>query len=641
LDVVTQVPYGELAPVEQSLVCHVRLGERLDLAAGGEATDEAAMRSWGDGRTCRAVVIRDILCGRLALDPDPHGLRLRGARISGRLDVDNVTTDVNLELTDCFLEEGLTARDAHMAFVGLAGCWLEHPVESPADATRIVCNALDLNRSTILGHAEDGAVCLIGARIGGDIDCYGSRASNDSGPALNADGVQVGHAMSFRDGFTATGSGDLGAVRLSGARICDSLDCAGARMINGSGSALCADGMQVGQAVFLRGGFTAAGSGEEGAVRLIGARIGIQLICVTARLSNDSGPALVAGSLHVDQTIYLDGEFTSSDEYGAVCLNGTHVGGNLKCEGARLANDSGSALYADSLQVDQAIYLRDGFTATGGGAGVAVDLIGARAGGALLVDLGGLKHATDPGRLLAADGLTYASVPKLVSAREWMQVLRHGTGSYAAQPYQQLAAGYRALGDDRQACQILMAQRVDQLARAHPRWSERLWGPDHQGHPRLWLSALAGTAVPHRGDSAVLCPRGRTRLAWRAKANGQHDDTRPTMHSAPADQRRAGPQPTGGHQRSPGGLRSGHGFCQRGRRLADRWGLGASAPSLGIRSAVHRRLHQRRPQDLIDAPRKYTRRRRPGLAAPQMAMPIMALRRRPGHGSCGRRTVTQ
>src|SRR5580704_5021925 len=74
-----QVPYGELAPVEQSLVCHVRLGERLDLAAGGEATDEAAMRSWGDGRTCRAVVIRDILCGRLALDPDPHGLRLRGA----------------------------------------------------------------------------------------------------------------------------------------------------------------------------------------------------------------------------------------------------------------------------------------------------------------------------------------------------------------------------------------------------------------------------------------------------------------------------------------------------------------------------------------------------------------------------------
>jgi hypothetical protein len=29
-------------------------------------------------------VIRDILRGRLAADPDPHGLRLRGVRITGR-----------------------------------------------------------------------------------------------------------------------------------------------------------------------------------------------------------------------------------------------------------------------------------------------------------------------------------------------------------------------------------------------------------------------------------------------------------------------------------------------------------------------------------------------------------------------------
>src|SRR5262249_36097774 len=54
--------------------------------------------------------------------------------------------------------------------------------------------------------------------------------------------------------------------------------------------------------------------------------------------------------------------------------------------------------------------------------------------------------------------------------------LREGTPWYAAQPYQQLAAGYRALGDDRQARKTLMAQRDDQLARTHPRWSELLWG---------------------------------------------------------------------------------------------------------------------------------------------------------------------
>jgi hypothetical protein len=88
--VVTQGPDEELSSVEQALADHVRRGEWLDLA-GNEAVDEAAMRSWGESRTCRAWVIRDILRGRLVADPDPHGLRLRGARIAGRLDLETST----------------------------------------------------------------------------------------------------------------------------------------------------------------------------------------------------------------------------------------------------------------------------------------------------------------------------------------------------------------------------------------------------------------------------------------------------------------------------------------------------------------------------------------------------------------------
>ena len=115
--------------MEQSLVVQVGRGEWLDLAADGEAVDEAAMRSWGDSRTCSAAVIRDILLGRLAADPDPHGLRLRAARIVGQLDLEHLTTDVNLELNDCYLEEGVLARDAHLASVLLAGCQIEHSAE--------------------------------------------------------------------------------------------------------------------------------------------------------------------------------------------------------------------------------------------------------------------------------------------------------------------------------------------------------------------------------------------------------------------------------------------------------------------------------------------------------------------------------
>jgi hypothetical protein len=74
----------------------------------------------------------------------------------------------------------------------------------------------------------------------------------------------------------------------------------------------------------------------------------------------------------------LGGKFTAtgSGDVGAVSLTGAHVGHQLGCNGASLRNDSGPALAADDLQVDQAMYLIGGFTATGSGSGGAVSLTG-------------------------------------------------------------------------------------------------------------------------------------------------------------------------------------------------------------------------------------------------------------------------
>ena len=122
------------------------------------------------------------------------------------------------------------------------------------------------------------------------------------------------------------------------------------------------------QALFLRGGFTATGSGERGAVEPVAARIGGQLDCSGAELRNDSGPALSADGLQVDQALFLRGGFTAtgSGERGAVEPVAARIGGQLDCSGAELRNDSGPALSADSMQVDQALFLTDGFTATTG-----------------------------------------------------------------------------------------------------------------------------------------------------------------------------------------------------------------------------------------------------------------------------------
>jgi len=478
--VVTQLLHEELSPLEQSLVEHVGRGELLDLAADGEVVDEAAMRSWGDSRTCRASVIRDILRGRLAADPDPHGLRLRGVRITGRLDLENLVTDVSLELKDCLLEEGLNGRDARLAVVVLAGCQIEHPGEPPLDLARVTCSVLGLDRARVNGHTDTdvGAVNLLGAHIGGNLVCDGAQLRNDSAPALLADGLRLGRDMFLRDRFTATGAGEGGAVRLTGAHIGGSLLFNGATLRNDSGPALVAYGLQVGQSVFLRSGFTATGAGERGAVRLPGARIGGSLECDGAQLRNDSGPALYADRLQVDQSMFVRYGFTAtgSSGYGTVYLVGAHIGGHLDCTKADLRNDCGPALAAYSLQVGQGMYLGGEFTATGAGEGVAVDLTDAQAGGKFVFAPARLAHKSDPHQRLAVDGLTYAGVPDTELAEGWLELLRDGTPCYAAQPYQQLAAGYRARGDDRQARQTLMAQRDDQLARTGTRWPERLWG---------------------------------------------------------------------------------------------------------------------------------------------------------------------
>ena len=88
----TEVSPLILTGVEQTLVNHVLSGEVLDLTDGTPAqqpVDATVGRSWGPGRVIRAAVIRDILRGRLAAGGDPHGLRLRGARIDGLLTSSN------------------------------------------------------------------------------------------------------------------------------------------------------------------------------------------------------------------------------------------------------------------------------------------------------------------------------------------------------------------------------------------------------------------------------------------------------------------------------------------------------------------------------------------------------------------------
>ncbi|MGA9310301.1 MAG: hypothetical protein WBV74_08010 [Pseudonocardiaceae bacterium] len=211
--------------------------------------------------------------------------------------------------------------------------------------------------------------------------------------ALDCDGLQVDGDVLLGDGFTATGQSDYGAVRLLGAHVKGQLNLNGARLTNETGPALIGDGLHIDGDVF-GGGFIATGHGELGAVRLPGAHIVGQLNFNGAELANQAGPALIGDGLHVDGGLVLAEGFTASGHYerGAVRLPGARISGQLNLAGATLVNPAGPALIGDHLEVYGGVFL-DGFTATGHGEDGVVRLPDAHITGQLNLDRAELTNA--------------------------------------------------------------------------------------------------------------------------------------------------------------------------------------------------------------------------------------------------------
>jgi hypothetical protein len=415
-------------PIAERIAASLRAGTVLDLIPDvpvDRELDEDAMRAWGADHDVDADVLRDLLrCLDPELRPDPRGLRLRGLRVRGRLDLNLVTTPVSLELEDCLLEEGISADQAHLPTLFLSRCWIAHPTQIVLDFDRLrVDGSLYLNRSVIIGATWEGAVRLADARIGGSL--------------------------------------------------------------------------------YLR----------------------------STTVRNPDGPAVVTAGAHIERDLVADGTciIDGGNEWGALVLQDARIGGAVFAPGATIRNPAGPALHGGGLQVGKDLYLNEGFTAKGSGDRATVHLSGARIGGRLRLEGGRVDH--DEARYRwSLDGLTYSGVPMLDAHRNrdaWIALLRTETPRYAAQPYQQLAATYRAEGHDGDVRAILMSQRRDQLARGDLTGADRWWarltglilGYGYQPwRALLYLAAALATSVAlslglgaqgalERGGGAGAVPR--------------------------------------------------------------------------------------------------------------------------------------
>jgi hypothetical protein len=326
-----------------------------------------------------------------------HGVRLTGARVVGALDLEGARLGGALRLVECELTGPVSLRGAELPLLDLRRSRLVSLSATESTVERVV----------LLSGIEVGAgLSLDGARVGAGCSLQGAVLRNPDGPALAADRVRLSSELLMHR-LVAEGTGRRGAVRLQGARVDGRISGHGLEVTNPSGPALVADSLQVADTVYLGTESVLRGCGDRGAVRFVGARVG-SLSLGGTRLENPSGWALAAHYLEVTGTLYLD----RIEATGGVRVSGGRIGGQLDLAGAMVDGGERPALAATRLQVAQAVVL-DGATLRSSGADPTVDLRSARIAGDLEMRQTRLSHpggiairlntATVEGRVIASE----------------------------------------------------------------------------------------------------------------------------------------------------------------------------------------------------------------------------------------------
>jgi hypothetical protein len=225
---------GKASDADKALRSAFPRGGWLDLRTGVDALDDAAGgQRWGRERALRAETITALLLGAFKTAPGHSpAVRVRGARITGRLDLMGATTGYALICE---------------------GCWFEQPlrfVEATTKTLRIITSHMPGMNCTrmraeglvnLYGSVIDGLLRLDQAQIAGEVFLMGAQVGDGTGEAMAARLVVDGD-LQCTDGFTARGS-----VNLRGARITGRLSFRGAALDAPDSARRDASGLHLGQ----------------------------------------------------------------------------------------------------------------------------------------------------------------------------------------------------------------------------------------------------------------------------------------------------------------------------------------------------------------------------------------------------------
>lgn len=392
-----------------------------------EACCEGRVLECAEGGTRRGVsaVLLRRCCRDLKDRVDPRGIRLRGAVVTGCLDLGNMDVPFPLRFDGCEFDSALAVEGAVLHELALTGSLLPGLL---ANGVR-VHRDLDLSGSVVTGghrttasSTKGAAIWLCESDIGGRVLCVDTVIRSDGERSLQADLMHAAGTVRLVGQFTAQGE-----VRLLGARIDGSLDLNGAHMESPTGLALDISEAVIGGSMFLTEDISGRRPFISGRIDLGGTRVAGQVFIRNATLREQgsvpdnvgysrawvggaaavSAPRLSAGAEmtiegHSDVTGGVDLSMSDLTDLligghcmlrapgktaldltnaeiraslvlqagatvaGTIRLTGTRIHGRLSLGGARLSHPERSSLVAAQRAVIDGDVLLQGLRASGG-----------------------------------------------------------------------------------------------------------------------------------------------------------------------------------------------------------------------------------------------------------------------------------
>ncbi|MGV0737520.1 hypothetical protein ABQF35_11160 [Mycobacterium syngnathidarum] len=195
------------------------------------------------------------------------------------------------------------------------------------------------------GKAGLGAVRFSIAEVGGRINLTeGTTIDALGGPAIMLDGIKVGEDVHAVGVNVEAAKAKDGTFRINGADINGAFTISASEFVNEGSAAVLCDRLRVRGSVMIGPEARITGTGGQGALRLMGARVDGSVSFSNALVTNTTGPAIAAETITVDGHLHLNGglKVAGTGEDGVIRLGGARVGRRLQADDAETASATGS-----------------------------------------------------------------------------------------------------------------------------------------------------------------------------------------------------------------------------------------------------------------------------------------------------------